>query len=122
MLLTKFSKCSYEVKCQLYRTYCSNLYCSQFWVQVTKKNMQKMIVSYNNGLRRLLSLPSRNSASEMFVSLGIPSFSEMHRNYIKSIMTHIECSENMLVYYCFSNLTVIKKFWYENSLSNHNNL
>ena len=39
-------------------------------------------IAYNNSLRRLLGLPKYNSASEMFVNLGILSFGELLRKFI----------------------------------------
>ena len=38
--------------------------------------------TYNNSLRRLLGLPSHNSASDMFVNLNSPSFGELLRKYM----------------------------------------
>ena len=31
MLLRRFSKCSTPVKCYLFKSYCSNLYCASLW-------------------------------------------------------------------------------------------
>ena len=39
---------------------------SAMWFDTTKSAMKKLKVAYNNILRRLLSLPTYNSASEMF--------------------------------------------------------
>ena len=36
LLLRKFSRCSVEVKCYLFKTYCSNLYCAPMWFDCTK--------------------------------------------------------------------------------------
>ena len=36
MLMRKFSKCSYDVKCYLCKSYCSNLYCASLWYDSTK--------------------------------------------------------------------------------------
>ena len=35
LLLRKFSKCSVEVKCYLFKIYCSNLYCAPMWFDCT---------------------------------------------------------------------------------------
>ena len=79
MLIRKFFKCSVDVKCYLLKTYCSTMYCSAMWFDTTKSAMKKLKVAYNNSLRRLLSLPTYNSASEMFAVLNIPSFGELLR-------------------------------------------
>ena len=62
MLLRKFLKFSPDVKCYLFKTYCCNLYCAPFWYDSIKTAMKNLKVAYNNSLRRLLSLPSHNSA------------------------------------------------------------
>ena len=54
MLIRKFFKCSVDVKCYLFKTYCSTMYCSAMWFDTTKYAMKKIKVAYNNSLRRLL--------------------------------------------------------------------
>ena len=52
--------------------------------------MKNLKVAYNNSLRRLLGLPSHNSASDMFVNLNIPSFEELLRKYVYSFRNSLE--------------------------------
>ena len=66
-LLCKLGKCSPEVKCKLFDSYCTSLYCSELWIQSSKTVFNKLRVIYNNSLMRLLHLPKYNSASEMFL-------------------------------------------------------
>ena len=83
MLLRKFVKCSPDVKCYLFKTCCYNLYCAPFWYDSTKSTAVKNLkVAYNNSLRRLIAIPSHNSAGGMFVNLNIPSFRELLRKYV----------------------------------------
>ena len=79
LLLTKFSSCSVSVKCYLFKTYCSTLYCAPMWFDCTKTALEKLKVAYNNSMRRFMKLPWRNSAGEMFVNLKNCSFDEMLR-------------------------------------------
>ena len=41
LLLRKFSKCSVDVKCYLFKAYCSNLYCAPMWFDCTKTALKK---------------------------------------------------------------------------------
>ena len=89
LLLRKSSKCSVDVKCFLFITYCSNLYCSNLycapvWFDCNNATLKKLEIAYNNSLRRFMFLPWRNSATEMFVNLGMHSFDEMLRIYVFS--------------------------------------
>ena len=70
-LIRRFYACSYDVKCYLFRSYISNMYCGQLWFNSTTYCLNKQRVSYNNSCRRLLRLPMTNSASEMFVQCNI---------------------------------------------------
>ena len=100
MLLRKFVKCSPDVKCYLFKTYCCNLYCAPFWYDSTKTAMKNLKVARNNSLRRLLGLPSHNSASSMFVNLNIPSFGELLRKYVYNFRNRLETSDNV-EFICF---------------------
>ena len=82
MLLRRFSICSYQVKCHLFRSYCANMHCPYFWFNKSKTCFKKLQICYNNYLRRLLSIPKRGSASEMFVNLNIPAFGELMRKCV----------------------------------------
>ena len=62
MLLRRFSRCSIPVKCYLFKTYCSNLYCIPLWYNFTLIAVKKIKIAYNNSIRRLFFLPKHNSA------------------------------------------------------------
>ena len=42
LLLRKFSNCSVSVKCHLFKTYCSTLYCAPMWFDCTKTALKKL--------------------------------------------------------------------------------
>ena len=97
VLLRKFSKCSINVKCYLFKTYCSNLYCAPMWFDCTKTALKKLKVAYNNSLRRFMGLPWHNSDGEMFVNLNIKSFGEMLRSFVYSFRSRIMISGNLML-------------------------
>ena len=105
ILLRKFSKCSIDVKCYLFKMNCSNLYCSSFWYDSSKRAMKKIKIAYYNSLRRLLALPKHNSASEMFVNLNILSFGELLRKYVYSFQSRLIISDNILLSGIFNSTT-----------------
>ena len=94
MLIGKFFTCSVNVKCYLFKTCCSTMYCSALWFNCTKTALTKLKIAYNNSLRRLLGLPKYNSASEMYINLGILSFGELFRNFVISFKTRISVFYN----------------------------
>ena len=97
LLLRKFNCCSYDVKCMLFKTFCANVYCAQFWYMSSATSIRKLKVSYNNSLRRLMNLPKWNSASEMFVSLNILSFDELLRKTIYGFIQRLRGAENEII-------------------------
>ena len=97
MLLRRFSKCSIPVKCYLFKTYCSNLYCAPLWYNFILTAMKKIKIAYNNSIRRLFFLPKHNSASEMCVNLNIMSFGELLRKYVYSFRFRLGASLNCII-------------------------
>ena len=98
MLLRKFSICSYQVKCHLFRSYCANMYCPYFWFNKSKTCLKKLQICYNNSLRRLLRIPKRSSASEMFVNLNIPAFGELLRKCVFGFCFRLDnCNINNII-------------------------
>jgi hypothetical protein len=97
MLIRKFSYCSHDVKCILFRSYCANMYTSQLWCNFTQGAMKSLNICYNNSLRWLLGKRRSCSASEMFVVNSVPTFATMMRKYIFSFRERISKSGNTLI-------------------------
>ena len=93
----RFSKCSIPVKCYLFKTYCSNLYCALLLYNFTLTAMKKIKIAYNNSIRRLFFMPKHNSTSEMCVNLNIMSFGEILRNYVYSFRFRLGASLNCII-------------------------
>ena len=96
MLIRKFSRCSPDVKCFLFKSYFSNLYCSILWCDCFKTALKTLRIAYNNSLRKLLGIPKYNSASEMFVCLNFLSFDEL-RKYVYSFRKRLVSSQNCIL-------------------------
>ena len=115
LLLRSFRHCSDDVKCSLFQTYCTNMYCCQLWFNSTKSSINKLSTSYNSVLRRLLCISKPYSASNMFVSRGILSFAELLRKSIYKFTKRIEVSSNSIIAACLSPLLYIsspvRKWW-----------
>ena len=74
--------------------------------------MKKLEVAYNNSFRRILSVPSYNSASEMFAVLNILSFGELLRKFSFSLMTRIASSmDAFMVNIYSSSVPMFSKIW-----------
>ena len=69
MLLRKFSYCSPDVKCCMFKSYCSTMYCSSMWFDSTVTAMRKLKIAYNNGLRRILT-PENRGRHQCYMTLN----------------------------------------------------
>ena len=96
LLLRNFRHRSDQVKCVLFQTYCTNLYCCQMLFDSTKSGLKKLF-SYNSVLRRLLGICKPYSASKMLVSRCIPTFAELLRTSIYRFAQRIEHSSNCII-------------------------
>ena len=70
LLLRNFMYCSDDVKCTLFQSYCTNMYCCQLWFSCTKRGLIKLSTSYNSVLRRLLCISKPYSRGAKQGGLG----------------------------------------------------
>ena len=64
MLLRNFRHCSNEVKCSLFKSFCTNMYCCPLWFNFTSSSVKKLKYSCNSVLRRLLCIRMPYSACQ----------------------------------------------------------
>ena len=64
---------------ELFRSYCSSLYCCSMWSDYRKASYKKLTVAFNNVHRRMLNLPRRCSASAMYVNYNLPNLDTVIR-------------------------------------------
>ena len=75
LLLRNFRYCSDDVKCTLFQSYCTNMYCCQLWFNSTKSSLIKLSTSYNSVLRRLVCISKPYSAGPvtcLFLEVFLP--------------------------------------------------
>ena len=57
LLIRNFRYCTDNVKCYLFQSYCTSMYCCQLWFNSTKgSSIKKLRTSYNSALRRFLAI------------------------------------------------------------------
>ena len=92
-----FAYCSENVKIQLFKTFCYNLYGTHLWSRYNKKSYKKSNVAYNDVLRKLFGIKRGDSISGATVGLNIYTFSALRRNLCSKFIKRIHKSTNMLV-------------------------
>ena len=101
-LLRLFHHCSVDVKLALLQSYWTCFYCPFLWTHYKKSNYSKIRVAFNNVYRRILKLPSRSSASTMYVVNNIDSLEVLVRKRIFGFMERLNNSDNTIIK-CFNN-------------------
>ena len=96
MLLRNFRYCSVDVKCMLFRSYYTDMYCCPLWFNST-----------SSVLKRLLLIVKPYSAGEMFVTHNIPSLYQLLRKWIYSFRQRISHSANTIMKACLSPIVFI---------------
>ena len=97
ILIRKSSKCSDDVKMQLFSSHCTNLYCSQLWSHYSASSLQRVAVAYNNVFRFLLKIRGPCSMSQLFIQNNINPFKVLMRKTICNFRRRLLCSENKLI-------------------------
>ena len=97
MLIRNFKTCSNEITCHLFKTFCSNIYCSTLWCRFTDESMRRLKVAYNRVLRILMCLEHRtNMTAEFIVRDMDPSVVILYKA-IASFQKRIFSNNNILV-------------------------
>ena len=92
-LVRKFNMCSTEIKLQLFKSYCYNLYCCHLWSSYPQSKFNNIKVAYNNVFRHLLNIKGYCSISQLFMYNHVNSFHTLVRNSICRLFN----SQNVLL-------------------------
>ena len=97
MLINKFRKCNDEVKIQLFKSYCTSLYCCTLWSNFSLQEYSRLRTAYNNIFRSLMHVDRRSSVSKAFIDTGIDCFNVIVRKNIFSLRNRLMNSNNVIV-------------------------
>ena len=96
-LLRMFSYCTIDVKMELFRSYCSSLYCCSQWSDYRKASYRKLTVAFNNVHRRMLNLPWRCSASAMYVNYNLLNLDTVIGRNLFGFIQRLSTSQNSII-------------------------
>ena len=113
MLIMKFGNCSYDVKVQLFKTYCSSMYCLPLWRNYKASSLRALRTAYNNCFRFFMHLKRDCSVSAKFLEFNLDCFNVIRRKLVFGLLERINSSDNILI----STLRNTLHFSYGSSLS-----
>ena len=99
MIIRKFSKCSVDVKNQLFRSYVSCLYCCALWKDYSNSSFNMVRVAYNNVYRALMGIKRvhGHSISNEYVNNCIDGFEATQRKLTSSLRGGLYKSTNTII-------------------------
>ena len=80
MLIRRFAKCSVPVKLQLFKAYCISFYGMALWRDYRKLTYLKIEAAYVKCIKMFFSYDRLFSVRQMFMELGLPTFSTLMHN------------------------------------------
>ena len=69
-----FRYCTHDVKCMLFKSFCTTMYCSTLWFNSNVSCARRLRISYNNVLRRLLGIPKRSMPLQCLLAVESQHF------------------------------------------------
>ena len=80
--MINFCDCSQDVKIELFRAYCSNMYAANLWCSYDTQHYRGIPVAYNNVFRELMQIDRRSSISYCFMMANVKHFKSIMRSCI----------------------------------------
>jgi hypothetical protein len=96
ILLKKFQKCTDDVKCILFKSYCNNLYCASLWCKYTSSAFSRIKVAYNNIFRMLFNV-KRRQVYHSYVCFNLDSLQVLLRKLVFRFHQRLLNSTNSLI-------------------------
>ena len=97
MIPRNFSKCTDDVKCLLFQSFCTSFYCMSLILKARMSDLKRLNVCYNNSLRRVFKVGRYTSISQMCVQNGIPTFVEIRRKSVVCLLKRLKSSNNSII-------------------------
>ena len=97
IIIKCFRHCSEDVKILLFKTYCSNMYCSHLWSNYKTNVFRKLKTSFNKVFRMLFNLDRRASISQAMLESKIHAFDINIRSYIFGFQVRLDNCDNILI-------------------------
>ena len=97
VLIRKFSKCSRDVKLCLFKTYCTNFYGIELWSRYSNAVIKRMQAAYVKCIKMFFGFEKRQNVSEMFLTLGLPTFDTLRYNAKRRFINRTAVHNNSVV-------------------------
>jgi len=100
-LVRRFTKCSFDVKVMLFRSYCICLHDAALWSVYKTGTISQLAACYNRCIKTFFGFTRRDSVTQILFNLGLPSFNTvLHNCRPKAIFmcTWLNSSNSIVLY------------------------
>ena len=98
-LIRTFNRCSFDVKCALFRSYCLSLYDVALWQNCTLTCINKFRSCYDKCIKSLFGYSQRYSLTQVLLDTGLPSFDTvMHNSTCLFARSWQNCTNSLIEY------------------------
>ena len=112
-IIRNFQMCDQDVKSNLFKAFCTSLYCISLSLNCKWSSWNKLKLCYKNSLRYFFNIERYASISQSFVNLNIPTFDELVRKNISSLFLRLKSSENSLIRAVFNSSIFYESITYK---------
>ena len=113
-IISNFRYCTEDVKVQLFKSFCSTIYCCHLWSDFSPDISRRIKSAYNRIFRILFNLYHRVSMPATLLKYGVLHFDILVRNSITGFIKRIESSDNIIIQNIISS-----DFYINSAIYNH---
>ena len=96
LIIRNFKHCSYDVKIQLFNTFCSNMYCGHLCCSYFNYSYSKIRVAFKQ-IYRCLMKSRKSSISQSKLIYDIDKFDSIIRKAVYNVRERLMKSENTVI-------------------------
>ena len=97
LLIRNFKHCDDSVKLQLFKTFCTNIYCCQLWSSYKKTTYRKINVAYRRIFRYFMKIDNATSVSCAMLNYNVDFLDVLIRKAVFNFRKRIMDSENVII-------------------------
>ena len=97
-IVNKFKACTEDVKAELFRIYCMNMYCCTLWANYSKAALKRLKVAYKTVFRKMFNISTKSGSTTMFMlRQACNPLDVILRKSINSLRNRVMTSENNII-------------------------
>ena len=97
LIIRNFKHCDESVKLQLFKSFCTNIYCCQLWSSYKKTTYRKINVAYRRIFRYFMKIDNATSVSCAMLNYNVDSLDVLVRKAVFNFRKRLMESDNVII-------------------------